>query len=189
MTTGHHVQWLPLGVAALLAVMSFWLNQLVHTERPFDTAGFTHDPDYIVEHLTAYGFDLDGNPRHRLDTVRMTHYMDDDTTALEQPRYSQITPGKAPLEVRAKRGLIIGQGEVVHFLDDARATRQATADQPAMTLDGEHFRVLPDAHILTSDKPVVLRQGLSVMHGGSLYADDHVLNLTGGVTGRYEKAN
>jgi lipopolysaccharide export system protein LptC len=189
MTTGHHAQWLPLAIAALLAAISFWLNQLVSTERPFDTAGFTHDPDYIVEHFTAQGFDLDGNPHHRLEAVRMTHYMDDDTTVLEMPHFTQTSPGKVPLEVRSKRGLIIGQGEVVHFLDDARATRQATADRPAMTLDGEHLRVLPDAHILTSDKPVVIRQGLSVMHGGNLYADDHVLNLQGGVTGHYEKSN
>jgi len=187
MSGGHHVQWLPLGIAALLALLSFWLNQLVKPPDLVDNAGFAHDPDYIAEQFSAQAFDSDGNPRHLLTAERMVHYMDDDTTELQAPYFRLTNAGQAPMEVRSRRGLIIGQGEAVHFLGDVRAMRQAGVGQAALTLDSEHLRVVPDAGILSSDKPVVFRQGHSVIRAGGLYADDHVLKLTGGVRGLYEK--
>ncbi len=187
MTTGHHVHWMPVGLAALLALLSFWLNQLVEQPGTLDNAGFGHDPEYIVENFTAQAFDRQGDPRHRLEAARMVHYMDDDTTTLDQPFFRLTTTGQAPTEVRARRGLIIGQGETVHFLDDVRAVRLPHAGRPALTLNGEHLRAVPDAGILSSDKPVVFRQGLSVIRAGGMYADDQVLKLTGGVRGLYDK--
>lgn len=191
MTGGQHVHWLPIGFAALLTLMSVWLNQLAERPQVLDNAGFSHDPDYIVEHFNVQAFDLSGKPRHRLTARRMIHYMDDDTTELDQPRFRLTTADQAPVDVGARRGLMFGDRESVHFLGDARATRGATRDQSAFILTGEHLRVVPNAGLLSSDKPVTLRQGKSVIHAGGLYVDDHNkrLELTGGVRGLYEKTH
>ncbi len=189
MTGGHHVHWLPIGFAALLALMSAWLNQLAERPRLDDNAGFTHDPDYIVELFKVQTFDLAGRPRHYLSARRMIHYMDDDTSELEQPQFRLTTVGRAPINVRARRGLIFGDRESVHFLGDVEARRDSTRDQAAFILTGEHLRAIPDAGLLNSEKPVILRQGKSVIHAGGLYVDEHSkrLELTGGVRGNYEK--
>ncbi len=191
MTGGHHIHWLPLGFVALLALMSAWLNQLAERPQVLDNTGFSHDPDYIVEHFNVQAFDLGGRPRHRLIAQRMIHYMDDDTTELDQPRFRLTTAGQAPVDVSSRRGLMFGDRDSVHFLGDVRATRSATRDQSAFILTGEHLRVVPDAGLLSSDKPVILRQGTSVIHAGGMYADDHNkrLELTGGVRGLYEKTH
>lgn len=189
MTGGYHVHWLPLGFAALLALLSAWLNQVA--ERPLvqDNAGFSHDPDYIVERFRVQTYDLSGSPRHRLIAQLMIHYMDDDSSDLEQPQALLTSSGKAPITVTARRGVILGDRESVHFLGDAQATRAATPDQDAFSLAGEHLRVVPDAGILSSDVPVTFSQGKSVIHAGGLYVDEHNkrLELTGGVRGLYEK--
>ena len=189
MTGGHHVHWLPLVFAALLALLSSWLNQLAERPPTLDNAGFAHDPDYVVEQFKVQAYDLTGHPRHLLISRHMVHYMDDDSTELIQPRFRLTSLDRAPVEVTARRGLIFGDRESVHFLGDALATRTATSDQAAFTLSGEHLRVVPDAGILSSDKPVILRQGRSVIHAGGLHADEHSkrLELTGGVRGIYEK--
>ncbi|MDD5387913.1 MAG: LPS export ABC transporter periplasmic protein LptC [Gallionellaceae bacterium] len=191
MTGGQHVHWLPIGFAALLTLMSAWLNQVAEHPQVLDNAGFTHDPDYIVEHFKVQAFDISGRPRHRLIAQRMIHYMDDDTTELDQPRFRLTTAGQAPVDVSSRRGLMFGDRESVHFLGDVRATRSATRDQSAFILTGEHLRVVPDAGLLSSDKPVTLRQGKSVIHAGGLYLNDHnkQLELTGGVRGLYEKTH
>ena len=189
MTGGHHVHWLPLGFAVLLALLSAWLNQVAERPQAVDNAGFTHDPDYIVERFRVQTFDLSGKPRYRLDARRMTHYMDDDSTVLTQPRFHLNSGEQAPMDVGARRGLIFGDRESLHFLGDAQAVRAATPDHPALSLSGEHLRAIPDAGILSSDNPVTLRLGNTVIHAGGLYADNHSkrLDLTGGVRGIYEK--
>jgi lipopolysaccharide export system protein LptC len=189
MTGGHHVHWLPLAFVASLALLSTWLNQLAQSPKTQDNAGFTHDPDYIVEQIQVQTFALDGRPQQRLVAQRMVHYMDDDSTELVQPRFRLTTADLAPVDVTAQRGLIFGDRDSVHFLGDAHASRGATPNQAAFILTSEHLRVLPEANILSSDKPVILRQEKSVIRAGGLYADEHSkrLELTGGVRGIYEK--
>lgn len=189
MTGGHHVHWLPLVLAAMLALMSAWLNQLAKAPTLTDDTGFAHDPDYIVEEFKVRTFDLAGRPRHLLTAQRMVHYMDDDTSELDRPLFHLTTAKRAPIEVSARRGLIFGDRDSIHFLGDVRAIRGATPAQSAFILTGEHLRVVPDAGILNSDKPVTLRQGKSAIHAGGLYADERNqrLELTGGVRGIYEK--
>jgi len=189
MTSGHHVNWLPLALAALVALLSLWLNQLAERPQAQDNAGFAHDPDYRVEHFNAQTFDIAGRPRYRLTAERMIHYMDDDTSELVQPQFHLTTAGQAPIAISARRGLIFGDRDSVHFLGNVQANRGAMPGQAAFSLTGEHLRVVPDAGILNSDKPVTLRLGKSVIHAGGLYADEHNkrLELTGGVRGLYEK--
>lgn len=191
MNSGHHVHWLPLALAAMIALMSAWLNHLAKAPVALDDAGFNHEPDYIVEHFKVRTFDVDGKPRHHLTAERMIHYMDDDTSELDKPVFNLTTANHAPIEVSANRGLIFGDRDSVHFLGDARAMRSATPAQSAFTLNGEHLRVVPDAGILDSAKPVTLRQGKSVIHAGGLYVDERNqrLELSGGVRGLYEKTH
>lgn len=85
MIGGHHIHWPPLALAALLALLGFWLNLVGVRPNIVDNAGFGHDPDYVVERFDALAFDVRGEPRHRLAAERMTHYMDDDTTVLDNP--------------------------------------------------------------------------------------------------------
>jgi lipopolysaccharide export system protein LptC len=188
MTAGHHVNWLPLGGVALLALLSAWLNQLAMAPQVIDNGGFAHDPDFIAEQFSAQSFDQQGRPQHRLSATRMAHYMDDDTMELQAPRF-QLEGDHSVMRVEARRGLIFGEGEAVHFLGDVVATRQVGPGQPLFSLKTEHLRVVPDSGIMTSEKPVELRQGNSEIHAGGLFIDNQnkLLRLTGGVRGLYEK--
>lgn len=189
MTGGHHhVHWLPLVLAALIALMSAWLNQLAKSPEAADDTGFDHAPDYIVENFKVRTYGLDGQPRHILQAQRMIHYMDDDTSELDRPLFHLTTAERARIEISAQRGLIFGDRDSIHFLGEVRAMRHASPEQSAFLLTGEHLRVVPDAGILNSDKPITLHQGKSAIHAGGLYADEQKqrLELTGGVRGQYE---
>lgn len=189
MTGGHHVQWMPLGSVALLALLSGWLNHLASTPGVVDNAGFAHDPDFIVEAFSARSFDAEGRPQHSLSAQRMAHYMDDDTTELVEPRFALTAADRALLRVEARRGLIFGEGEAVHFLENVRASRQSQFGQSPFELETTHLRVVPNSGVITSEKPVTLRQGSSSIQAGGLLIDhrNQLLKLSGGVRGHYEQ--
>lgn len=186
---GRPINWTPIGLALILALLGFWLNHVGDRTETVDNAGFTHDPDYIVEEFNALAFDLNGNPQRRLVASRMTHYMDDDTTVLDNPTLRTLDPALITL-VTAKRALISTDGQQVYFLNKVHAERTFANGGPTITLDTEYLHVSADARTMRTNKPVKLRQGLSTATADSLLADDYAktLSLTGNVRGVYQHA-
>ncbi len=186
---GRHIDWTPIGLALLLALLGFWLNHVGGRVETVDNAGFTHDPDYIVEEFDALAFDLNGNPQRRLVATRLTHYMDDDTTVLANPVLRTLDPG-IPMSVTSKRALLSSDGQQVYFLDKVHVERTYPDGGLPITMDTEYLHVSADARTMRTHKPVSLRQGLSTTTANALFADDYAktLALTGNVRGVYEHA-
>jgi lipopolysaccharide export system protein LptC len=180
--------WVPLAIVALLAGMTFWLDQVANTRLPDNPAGFSHDTDYVVENFSATAFDERGHPRYRLSARKMAHYMDDDSTELEMPKFERHDGDTAPIHVSSRRGLITASGEDVYFLGDTRLERPARPGQPAMEMDADYIRVIPDADILRTDKPITVRQGTSIIQASGLFidGDKRVMRLSGRVKATYE---
>lgn len=187
--TGYHVNWTPIGLVLLLALLGFWLNHVGIRSETVDNAGFTHDPDYIVEKFDALAFDIHGIPQRRLVATRLTHYMDDDTTVLENPVLRTLDP-EIPMTVKSKRALISSDGQQVYFLNQVHAERIYPNGAPPLTLETEYLHVSGDARTMRSHKPVRLRQGMSTTTANGLFADDYakVVDLNGNVRGVYEHA-
>lgn len=187
MTHGFHVNWTPLALALLLALLAAWLNLVSQSEAVVDNAGFSHDPDFIVERFDALAFDARGLPHQRLTAEKLTHYMDDDTTVLDRPVLRQLDPERA-VTVQSRRALVSSDGQQTHFLDNVRMTRAAGQDQPAAGLETEYLHVAGDSRTMGSDKPVVLRQGRARISADGFSADDRArqVTLTGNVRGTYE---
>lgn len=184
----HYPYWLPLVIAGLLAVLSFWLARLAQTPINLDMGGFGHEPDYIVEDFQATAFDTQGMPRYRLAAERLTHYMDDDTTALDRPRFVREIPGQPTWRATATRGVVSSNGENVHLLDDVRVERKVDVQTMPLVLTTDYLWVIPEADILRTDKPITLHQGASRVTAGGMNVDgkQRTLELAGRVRGIYE---
>lgn len=187
--TQHY--WLPLVIAATLALLTAWLGQLAHTQTQGDASPVGHDPDFFVEHFQATAFDLAGVPRYTLSAERMIHYMDDDSSTLDEPRFSRETPGQARTKVRAKRGLVTADGENVYFLGDARLEHDGAQGRAPLLVTTEYLRVVPEANLIRTEKPVTLREGKSVLTAAGMEAngDQKTLVLAGRVKAVYEKSH
>lgn len=191
MMGGHQIHWLPLGLVGILAALGFWLNQLIHQPIMVDNAGFSHEPDAIVEKFNALAFDSAGNPMHRLTTDRLTHYLDDDTNALDNPAFHILDKRGLPVKISARRGLVSTTGEHIHFLGNVKLVRQDTSGNTPFTLESEYLWITPDAGIMQTDKPVTLRQGGNIITARAMQADSRtqIITLSGGVRGTYEKTH
>lgn len=180
--------WLPLAIAAGLVLMTAWLGQLAGAPGAPGDGVVGHDPDYFVEDFSAVAFDATGAPRYRLEAVRMTHYMDDDSSELVAPRFVREGAGMARVAVRSLRGRVSSNGEHVDFIGDVRMLHERRAVVAPLELSTEYLRVTPDAQVIESDRPVLLKDGRGTVHGGALLADGRrgTLELTGRVKGIYE---
>ncbi len=183
------VSWLPLAIAAALAGLAYWLNQLASQPLPADDAAFRHEPDLIVENFVATAFDRHGNARHVLAAQRMLYYPDDETTALAGPRFELFSPHAPPLRAEAARGFVSTHGEHVYLLDQVRLARAATPGNPELVLTTEYLQITPEAQRMQTHRPVEVRQGASSVRADRMLLDGGTrsLELKGNVRGMYAK--
>ena len=172
----------PLAMLVLLAALTFWLNRVIQGDNPRGPQ--RHDPDYWVERFQVRRFDLDGKLQHTLVADQLLHYPDDDTTIVTTPHitYHQ-TP---PAEISARMAYVGKDGKEIDLVDNVRVIRHPSAEGSAPTvLDTRTLKVFPDAEKGSSRDPVVITQGMSVMHGTGLDIDNRsgITVLHGRVTG------
>jgi lipopolysaccharide export system protein LptC len=154
-------QFFPLLLLAVLAGLTFWLDQAVQqgaqgsgTER--------HDPDFIVEKIVAHRMDANGDVKHTLYADRMTHFPDDDSTHLTSPRFVSNASARAPMSITSRTARVSSRGEHIHFETDVRATRAAYANRSEMVMETSYLHVTPDEHIARTDRPVTVTDAHTV---------------------------
>lgn len=183
------VSWTPLIVVGLLAALTFWLDRVVQIVQFVDTRGFAHEPDYIIENFKATAFDLKGQPRHQLEAKRLTHYMDDDTTRLDSPLFTQLVAGRPPVSVRSQRALVTPDGDHIYFLDDVHMVRAAVSERGPLELTTQFLQVTPDANRMQTDRAVTVRQAGSSIQAGAMVSEgeDPIIRFSQKVRSVYEK--
>jgi lipopolysaccharide export system protein LptC len=180
--------WLPLVIVGALVLLTTWLGQLSEQHPVQAGAAPGHNPDYFVDDLHATAYDVAGTPRYHLTASKMLHYMDNDTSTLESPVFLRDGPGVPRMTARSSHGLVSANGETVTLLDEVQVTQDSETGAPPMELTTEYLKVMPNADRLSTDKPVILQQGSSVLTGNSMAADGkaRTLQLSGRVKGIYE---
>ena len=172
----------PVVMLLLLAALTFWLSQVIQGKAP--RGPLRHDPDYWVEGLQLSRFDINGKLQHTLIAEKLMHYPDDDTTIVTEPH---LTYHRLPmLEIFASTAYIGRDGKEIDLVDDVKVIRHgATDDLPPTVLETRTLKVFPDEEKGSTDDPVVLTRGASVMHGSGLETDNRtgITVMRGRVTG------
>lgn len=179
---------LPLILVAMLAIFTFWLDRLAQPVPKGISGTSRHDPDYIVEGLTAMRMNTTGATAYTLSSRKMEHYPDDDTTLLTAPRLVSLEPGKAPITITARRALVSSNGQNVYFEDDVQLTRTAIGDSSEMQMNTTYLHVIPDDRVAETDRPVVLTDAATTVNaaGLELNSETRILKLRGRVHGTYD---
>jgi lipopolysaccharide export system protein LptC len=174
----------PLLVLGMLAAFTFWLEQATRGEGTGPNPNLRHDPDYWVDELVLRRYGLDGSIQHTINAVRMTHFPDDDTTEVSEPRVVYFQD-EMTTTMTARLAWMDKEGQHVRLHDDVRVVR--TEPQGTVTVfDTSLLNVTPDDEYAQTDAPVTITQGRSVMHGaGGLEVNNktRMAVLNGPVTG------
>ena len=154
----RHTLLFPLMLAAMLALLTFWINQAVEKNGPKTDGSNRHDHDYIVNNFHTTKTDLLGNLHYVLAATEMEHFPDDDSTVLQRPRFTQYSINKPYTQITGQRGYVSSGGEEIQFVDNVKVVRPAFEGKGEMELVTEKLTIYPDDEIAKTDNPVVITQ-------------------------------
>lgn len=154
-------QIFPLLLLAVLATLTFWLDQAVQ-QGDRSAENVRADPDFIVDNIVARRLDADGNVKHTLYASRMSHFPHDDSTHLVSPRFVSNASKNAPVTITSRTARVSSGGENVYFEDDVRAVRAAYDTRSEMMLQTAFLHVIPDGNIARTDRPVTITDAHTV---------------------------
>lgn len=155
---GKYAILFPIALLAILALLTFWINESVQPPAPKLDGSSRHDPDYIISNFETTQTDMNGALRYKLSAAEMRHFPDDDSTLLQDPIYTQFAVNKPYTKVEGKRGEMSDKGDVVEIFDKVKVTREAFAEKGEMTLETDYLNVRPNDDFVSTHKPVIIRQ-------------------------------
>jgi lipopolysaccharide export system protein LptC len=148
--------WLPLLPLLGLLGATYWLNQQVQPESAKPDSKKRHDPDAIIENFTATKLNEQGAPNFIMAATKLLHYPDDDSTSLEVPHITMLSPGQPTIYAVARNGAISSKGDVVLLHDDVEVLREASPKQSGLTLQTDYLNIIPDQSLANTDRVVTI---------------------------------
>lgn len=180
----------PLVLVAALAALTFWLDRLGHSNDRDIVGPSRHDPDFIVDRLSAVSINAAGVASYTLTAARMMHYPDDDSTLLTDPTFVSYGSTQAPVTISSSEGVVSSKGDHVYFQDNVRVTRAPYGDSSELVLRTTFLHVVPDKHIARTDRSVTITDATTVVtaEGFEMNSETGVLKLLSRVRGTYDPA-
>ncbi len=178
----------PLLVAAMLAALTFWLEQFAQPPARNLMGGSRNDPDYMVENLTAVSLNETGTASYTLAAAKMMHYPDGDTTLLTTPKLVSYGSAKAPVTITAREAVVSANGQHVYFQDDVRVTRAAHGAYSELVVRTAFLHVIPDDNVAKTDRQVTVSDAATTVTavGFELNNETRVIKLLSQVRGTYD---
>lgn len=161
----------PVAMVALLAGLSFGLQRHVQEPDTGPQGPLPHVPDAIVTQADVVRVDANGQIKYRLRTPHMVHYVDDETSVLQNPVLQTFRQSAAPTTITSETADINSDGSEVVLKGNVLLQRPAVAETPAMQASMSKLTVLPDDAKAHTDVPVDLRRGASWLKGVGLSID------------------
>ncbi len=177
----------PVVLLALLAALTYWLDRAVQLPAAVRDKPIVHDPDFIADKLLATRMDVKGRVRDTLHAAKVTHFPDDDSAALESPRFASYARG-APLTITSKQAQVTSNGGNLYFTGGVRATRAALGNSGALVVATEYLHLMPDDNLAKTDRPVTINDNKMTLEavGMELNSETRVLKLNADVRGVYQ---
>jgi len=172
---------------ALLAGLSFWLQQAVAPGETKRDGKLRHDPDSMAENFLMRQFDDQGQVKYRLTAPYLEHYPDDDASLLKNPTLIHYRPNAPTLTVSGENARVTSKGEVVFLWDDVRVKRDATPERPAAIARMPDLTVHPNDGTAFTQSPVEITEDKSWIKGVGMHLDHNTstFELQSQVTGLY----
>jgi lipopolysaccharide export system protein LptC len=180
----------PLVLAGLMALLTFWIYQTVEEQGPKIDGSNRHDPDYIMQNFVTTQTDANGKLRYLLAANKMMHFPDDDSTELEQPKFTQYATDKPYTKIKGNRANVSSDGEEIEVLEDVMVVRQASAEKGEMQVFTDKLTIFPNQDLAKTDRPVVIKQApKTVIHATGMIYDKNkkTIQLFKRVNAHYEK--
>jgi len=169
--------WLLLLPFLLLLGITYWLDQQAQPNSTATILKLRHDPDAIVDNFSATRLNEQGTPHFIMVSKRMLHYPDDDSSTVEMPQITSLSPSSPALHASAKQGIITAKGDEVFLSGDVSVIRESGEDQDKLELQTEYLHVLPDKELLKTDRAVTVKDAYNSVNAIGLEMDNRARTI------------
>jgi lipopolysaccharide export system protein LptC len=172
MTLASRVRpWLTLLPLLGLLGATYWLNQQALPEPVKPDSSKLHEPDAIMENFSATNLNEQGAPNFIMAAKKLLHYPDDDSTALDAPRITMLPEGQPAIHATARFGTVSSKGDEIFLNDNVSVLREASARQDKLDLKTEYLHIIPDRHLMKTDRAVTIVEARNVIHAVGMEMD------------------
>lgn len=179
--------WLPLGLLASVALLSFWLEQAATPDSANGKKGLG-EPDAIVENFQATLNDSNGQPLYNLNAKKLRYYGKLNQTQIDYPVLQHLSEADGSLRITSVSADITPDGDALLFNGQVRLTHTPPRSKQAMTLQSSRIEAYPKDHLVKAPTTVsVAGPGLNITAGNlELNTESRVLKMRGRVKVQYK---
>lgn len=145
-----------------LGALTYWLWQYLEDFEEGAAPVRPHEPDYYIEDMVRNTLDETGALKNVLYADLVTHYPDDDSTELSQPRMEIYNGGNDPWYVIAESGWVSSGNEVVLLHGEVEIWRLNDAGERKFEVLTSELRVLPKEQYAETDNPATITSKTSL---------------------------
>lgn len=141
----------------LVAGLTGWLQNVFKVkDRVASNIEERHFPDYFMEDFVLTTMDASGVPKHRISSIYMQHFPDDDTTELTKPSILMFRQSGPPWLIKSDRGAFTKDAELVLLSGHVIISRKSGPDNRAVQLFTDALKVHPKSEFAETDRKVVM---------------------------------
>ncbi len=144
----------PLVVIVGLILLAYWLDQVTHPQALTANDAFDHSPDYIVKNISGIRKDHERDIHRAFLAEKMTHYINEDITRLEQTRFINTETSTPLIRVHADQAKLAGHGEDIYLTGDVTVKRGKDDDDDLLTMMTDYLHLIPDQNLVKTDRSV-----------------------------------
>jgi lipopolysaccharide export system protein LptC len=163
----------PFILITVLALLMFWMNYIVVSPATAQDDGLFNHPDYIVENLSGIQMNYESEIQHVFSAKKMLHFLDEETTYLEQPYFVSNEPEKPVMQVTAERAELSENGENIHLNENVIVSRGMDGDEDKITMATSYLLLMPDDNIARTNKSVAIEMKNATMNAVGLELNNH----------------
>ena len=159
-------------LVVLLAVVSGWIFESIEKSPILTKEKLRHDPDYYLKNFTSTTMDATGNPAYQVKANHLEHYPDDDSTKLQQAKFSFFKEHAKIWTVQANEALVLKNGEKILLTGNVILNQILSSNNKLpMIIKAEQLTVEPERNLAYTKSKIKLLQGKSYIQAIGMRAD------------------
>ena len=174
-------------IVLVLALLSWWLQDLWKETPIVRPVKDEHFPDYFMENFTITDMNKQGEPTYILSAKRLDHFADDNSTEIIQPSIL-FKDTNGDWSISAQRAHILSDNRIIHLYDNVKITRASTKAKNALSISTEYLKVNTENKIAETDKLAHIKTPQLELDTTGMVFDNNrgILKLLSDVKGSYE---
>jgi lipopolysaccharide export system protein LptC len=145
------------------------------------------EPDAYMENVIATIFNKEGMPSMKIETPKMVHYADNDTTHISKPYITVYRESPEPWHINSDFAKATQGIEEILFWSNVVIHHEKDIDNPTTTMTTTSLTVFPNKQLAKTNEAITVTQPDSTLHAIGMFANmnDGTVKLLSKARGEY----